>query len=171
MAGDSNTAAWRGRSAIAHSGHTFDQRPECIGGNENAGSAVRRRREVLDARILGPGNPHSVLTESLHQAGTLHPDSGLAIRQDAPFIRSERCPSTGGGWVTLPRDREPVQTQLDIRCAKREARSPGDIAGNVTGNVGVFDNDIRPSDQAADAIARRWRRAEAEHGRHQTQNT
>lgn len=41
VAGDSNTAAGRGRRPIPNRGNALDQRPESVGGNEHAGPAVR----------------------------------------------------------------------------------------------------------------------------------
>ena len=51
MSGDSNTAAGGGRRSVANGRDAFNQRSERVGGNEDAGTAVRGRRKSLNPGI------------------------------------------------------------------------------------------------------------------------
>ena len=106
--------------------------PNEFAGNEYAGAAVGRGGEVL-SRILGAGDPHAVLTESLNQPRPPHRHPALIVGEDATFLGGQSGPAARGDRVGLAGDREAVEPQCTPDAPNEKHGAP--VTSQVTSPV------------------------------------
>ena len=80
------------------------------------------------------------MPESLNETGATNAHTTLAVGGDAHLAGRHGAAATGGR-IAFARDREPLESQLDIRDGKRKTRrAVGHLTRNVARQVGVGDD-------------------------------